>query len=281
MLIGAEFDRQPSYSSGTTFALPAGLRPQGHHRAAVPVPAAGPAAMGRRVRRVSSTSPPSWARPASTGFLLSTGWGTWGFKAIPAAGEQLAELIATGTHAGADRAVRARPLRPGGRDGRPQLGGDPLMLWLTCPNCGPRPVEEFRFGGELPDVPDASPTRPSATSTTSGCSTTSTGPRPSAGSTKPAAAAGTPSAGTPARTSSCRPADLPDRLRRPALTRCPPFESRITALERGMRRHRRRSTGSPYCRRTAPITRRTRRPRIGWPRTRGSRRSCRPRPGRG
>jgi sarcosine oxidase subunit beta len=30
------------------------------------------------------------------GFLLSTGWGTWGFKAIPAAGEQLASLIATG-----------------------------------------------------------------------------------------------------------------------------------------------------------------------------------------
>ena len=30
------------------------------------------------------------------GFLLSTGWGTWGFKAIPAAGEQLALRIATG-----------------------------------------------------------------------------------------------------------------------------------------------------------------------------------------
>ena len=30
------------------------------------------------------------------GFLVSTGWGTWGFKAIPAGGEQMAELIATG-----------------------------------------------------------------------------------------------------------------------------------------------------------------------------------------
>ena len=28
------------------------------------------------------------------------------------------------------------------------------MLWLTCPTCGARPVEEFRFGGELPGVPD-------------------------------------------------------------------------------------------------------------------------------
>jgi sarcosine oxidase, subunit delta len=28
------------------------------------------------------------------------------------------------------------------------------MLWVTCPNCGDRPVEEYRFGGELPTVPD-------------------------------------------------------------------------------------------------------------------------------
>ena len=31
------------------------------------------------------------------GFVVSTGWGTWGFKGIPAGGEQMAELIATGT----------------------------------------------------------------------------------------------------------------------------------------------------------------------------------------
>ena len=28
--------------------------------------------------------------------LVTTGWGTWGFKAIPAGGEAMAELIATG-----------------------------------------------------------------------------------------------------------------------------------------------------------------------------------------
>lgn len=28
------------------------------------------------------------------------------------------------------------------------------MLWITCPLCGDRPVEEFRFGGELPTVPE-------------------------------------------------------------------------------------------------------------------------------
>ena len=30
------------------------------------------------------------------GFLVTTGWGTWGFKAMPAGGEGMAELIATG-----------------------------------------------------------------------------------------------------------------------------------------------------------------------------------------
>ena len=28
------------------------------------------------------------------------------------------------------------------------------MLWLPCPRCGPRPIEEFTFGGELRHVPD-------------------------------------------------------------------------------------------------------------------------------
>ncbi|MGZ7023290.1 MAG: sarcosine oxidase subunit delta, partial [Ilumatobacteraceae bacterium] len=28
------------------------------------------------------------------------------------------------------------------------------MLTIVCPNCGPRAVEEFRFGGELPQPPD-------------------------------------------------------------------------------------------------------------------------------
>jgi heterotetrameric sarcosine oxidase delta subunit len=28
------------------------------------------------------------------------------------------------------------------------------MLWITCPVCGERPITEYRFGGELPHVPD-------------------------------------------------------------------------------------------------------------------------------
>jgi sarcosine oxidase, subunit delta len=27
------------------------------------------------------------------------------------------------------------------------------MLWITCPTCGSRPFEEFRYGGEFPGWP--------------------------------------------------------------------------------------------------------------------------------
>ena len=89
------------------------------------------------------------------GFLVTTGWGTWGFKAIPAGGEQMAELIATGSHARVDRAVLAGPLQGGPADVRPRFdGNDPLMvLRLDCPHCGPRPVGEWVYG-EVPDPPD-------------------------------------------------------------------------------------------------------------------------------
>lgn len=38
---------------------------------------------------------PIMGRTGVDGFLVTTGWGTWGFKAIPAGGEAMAELIAT------------------------------------------------------------------------------------------------------------------------------------------------------------------------------------------
>jgi sarcosine oxidase subunit beta len=39
---------------------------------------------------------PIMGRTGVDGFLITTGWGTWGFKAIPAGGEAMAALIATG-----------------------------------------------------------------------------------------------------------------------------------------------------------------------------------------
>jgi sarcosine oxidase subunit beta len=46
---------------------------------------------------ISADWSPIMGETGVPGFLITTGWGTWGFKAIPAGGEQMAELIATGT----------------------------------------------------------------------------------------------------------------------------------------------------------------------------------------
>ena len=47
-------------------------------------------------RDVSTDFSPIMGETGVPGFMISTGWGTWGFKAIPAGGSQLAQLIATG-----------------------------------------------------------------------------------------------------------------------------------------------------------------------------------------
>jgi sarcosine oxidase subunit beta len=39
---------------------------------------------------------PIMGETGADGFLITTGWGTWGFKAIPAGGEQMAATIADG-----------------------------------------------------------------------------------------------------------------------------------------------------------------------------------------
>ena len=48
----------------------------------------------------SATSAPTSARSSASteveGFLLSAGWGTYGFKAAPIVGKTMAELVATG-----------------------------------------------------------------------------------------------------------------------------------------------------------------------------------------
>ena len=154
MLIGAEFDSQPSYSRQSSFAA---LRSYSYK-----ITRLLPFLRDLRILRtwagicdISADYSPIMGATGVDGFLVTTGWGTWGFKAIPAGGEGMAELIATGRPSGADRAVRARPLPPRPRPGRPGLGGDALMLWLDCPRCGRRPLDEFTFGGERRPTPDS------------------------------------------------------------------------------------------------------------------------------
>ncbi len=94
MLGGAHIDPQPSYSYRS-----------GHHfisslarRMITLLPWMRDLRILRQWTGVCDMSPdysPIMGRTGVDGFLVTTGWGTWGFKAIPAGGEAMAELIAT------------------------------------------------------------------------------------------------------------------------------------------------------------------------------------------
>ncbi len=95
MLMGAEIDRQPSYSYRS-----------GHHflqytafRAITLLPFLRDLRVLRQWTGICDMSPdysPIMSATPVEGLYLTTGWGTWGFKAIPAGGEGMAALIATG-----------------------------------------------------------------------------------------------------------------------------------------------------------------------------------------
>jgi sarcosine oxidase subunit beta len=95
MLIGAEFDAQPSYSRQSSFDALRGYAYKITHLL--------PFLRDLRILRtwagicdISADFSPIMGATGVDGFLVTTGWGTWGFKAIPAGGEAMAELIATG-----------------------------------------------------------------------------------------------------------------------------------------------------------------------------------------
>lgn len=95
MLIGAEIDRQPSYSYQSSFDFLQATAA----KAAVFLPFLKDLQILRQWGGVCDMSPdssPVMGKTGIEGFYISTGWGTWGFKAIPAGGEAMAELVATG-----------------------------------------------------------------------------------------------------------------------------------------------------------------------------------------
>jgi sarcosine oxidase subunit beta len=95
MLIGAEFDSQPSFSRVSSFDA---LRSYAYK-----ITMLLPFLRSMRILRtwaglcdISADWSPIMGETGVDGLLVTTGWGTWGFKAIPAGGEAMAELIATG-----------------------------------------------------------------------------------------------------------------------------------------------------------------------------------------
>jgi sarcosine oxidase subunit beta len=95
MLMGAEFDSQPSYSRQSSYEFLQSVSAKVTHLL--------PFLRDLRVLRtwagicdISPDYSPIMGFTGIDGLLITTGWGTWGFKAIPAGGEAMAELIATG-----------------------------------------------------------------------------------------------------------------------------------------------------------------------------------------
>jgi sarcosine oxidase, subunit beta len=95
MLIGAEYDSQPSFSRLSSFDA---LRSYAYKISMLL-----PFLRSMRILRswaglcdISVDFSPIMGETGVDGLLITTGWGTWGFKAIPAGGEAMAELIATG-----------------------------------------------------------------------------------------------------------------------------------------------------------------------------------------
>ncbi|MBA2632521.1 MAG: FAD-dependent oxidoreductase [Chloroflexi bacterium] len=95
IVIGAEYERQPSYSLQSSFSFLQSCAAKATHLL--------PFLRDLRILRqwagicdISADFSPIMGETGVDGFLVTTGWGTWGFKAIPAGGEQMAELIATG-----------------------------------------------------------------------------------------------------------------------------------------------------------------------------------------
>jgi sarcosine oxidase subunit beta len=95
MLMGAEFDSQPSYSMGSSYEFLQTVSAKVTHI----LPFLRDLRILRQWAGICDISPdysPIMGFTGVDGLLITTGWGTWGFKAIPAGGETMAELIATG-----------------------------------------------------------------------------------------------------------------------------------------------------------------------------------------
>lgn len=95
MLAGAHIDPQPSYSSRSGAHFLSNLS----HSIITLLPFMRDLRILRQwtgTCDMSADYSPIMGHTDVDGLMVTTGWGTWGFKAIPAGGEAMAELIATG-----------------------------------------------------------------------------------------------------------------------------------------------------------------------------------------
>jgi sarcosine oxidase subunit beta len=95
LLVGAEIERYPTYSTRSTFTFLS----EAASRAIDLLPFMAKLRILRQWTGVCDMTPdysPIMGATEVERFYLDTGWGTWGFKATPIAGKTIAELVATG-----------------------------------------------------------------------------------------------------------------------------------------------------------------------------------------
>lgn len=95
ILVGAEIERYTTYSTRSTFSFLAECA----SRAIDLLPFTAKLRILRQWTGICDMSPdysPLMGRTEVENFLVTAGWGTWGFKAIPASGKAMAELVVTG-----------------------------------------------------------------------------------------------------------------------------------------------------------------------------------------
>ena len=95
LLVGAEIERYTSYSTRSTFTF----LQEAASRCIDLLPFMAGLRILRQWTGVCDMTPdysPLMGPTEVEGLYLNSGWGTWGFKAVPAAGVSIAELVATG-----------------------------------------------------------------------------------------------------------------------------------------------------------------------------------------
>ncbi|HEY1367634.1 MAG TPA: FAD-dependent oxidoreductase [Gaiellaceae bacterium] len=95
ILVGAEIERYTTYSTRSTWSFLAECA----SRAIDLLPFTAGLRILRQWTGICDMSPdysPLMGLTEVENFLVTAGWGTWGFKAIPASGKAMAELVATG-----------------------------------------------------------------------------------------------------------------------------------------------------------------------------------------
>ncbi len=132
MLIGAEFDSQPSYSRQSSFAALRGYSYKITRLAAVPARPAHPAVMGRDLRHLRRLLA-DHGRHGRRRLPGHDGLGDVGLQGDPGRWRGDGRADRHGPAVAVHRTVHARPVPARPRPGRPGLGGDALMLWLELP----------------------------------------------------------------------------------------------------------------------------------------------------